>query len=245
MGAFKKCAYNRAHIFKSEAPAEPKHLFKVVASHIEAALDQSEPLVMVDVGCGSGDFPAHLAERIANAKMTGVEFDPSLVEFSREKYPDLEVIQGDANDLKQVPSASQDVTTLIGVLGIFDEFEPALGECLRVTREGGMVIVVAPLNEHQLDVLIRWRKSGDKTSQFSRGWNLFSKASIDAMLKKEPRVRDWAYEKFVLPFDLAARAEDPIRTWTERDAAGNRILVNGLQMEANFQILSISMGQVR
>lgn len=130
-----------------------------------------------------------------------------------------------------------DIVTMIGVLSIFDDFVPSLSECIRVTKRGGVIFIVTQFNEYPIDVLIRYRYSGD-SGDYNRGYNLFSKESITNFLQKNDRVKRLEYEKFVLPFDLP-KQPDLIRTWTEFDKAGNRIFKNGLQMEINLQILTI------
>lgn len=135
-----------------------------------------------------------------------------------------------------------DLVTMIGVMSIFDDFKPSLGECIRVAKKGAYVFVVGVFNEFPVDALIRWRYSGE-AGVWNPGHNLFSKKSVSGFLEQQAKVGGWHFEKFTLPFDLAAQAA-PIRSWTEFDKDGNRVFKNGLQMELNFQILTIAPGKI-
>jgi len=105
--------------------------------------------------------------------------------------------------------------------------------------EGGVIIIVAQFNDYPVDAIVRWSYSG--TAYWNRGLNLFSKKTLDSFLEKNARaIREWNYERFFLPFDLK-KQDDPIRTWTEKDSAGQRIFKNGLNMEINLQLLSIKL----
>jgi hypothetical protein len=44
---------------------------------------------------------------------------------------------------------------------------------------------------------------------------------------------------FQLPFDLAPRGDDPVRTWTFMDQRGQRLLRNGLALLVNLELLEI------
>lgn len=238
---FDRASYKRTEIYNgTEPPVRPKRLFETVADRLEAFWGQTPKLSLVDVGGASGDFAGYLADRFKDTCVSWLEFDPELVRIGKEKYPELRVIQGDANSMSCFKDREFHATTMVGVLPIFDDFKPSIDECIRVTRDGGIVIVVAQFNEYPVDALIRWRRSDHEGSHWNLGWNLFAKSSLEIFLRKNQRIEDFKFEKFVLPFDLAPQA-DPIRTWTERNPDGERRLRNGLLADVNLQILSIRL----
>lgn len=62
--------------------------------------------VVVDVGCGSGEFTARLAEIVAEGRAIGVEPDPSMLQAARRhENPRLEFLQASAEDLAHVVEA--------------------------------------------------------------------------------------------------------------------------------------------
>lgn len=63
--------------------------------------------VIVDLGCGSGEFTARLAELVPEGRVIGIEPDPSMLEAaSRHESPRLEFIRATAEDFDSVIEAS-------------------------------------------------------------------------------------------------------------------------------------------
>ena len=70
-------------------------------------LDKSDLPVcgkILDVGCGDGHISAMLAKRIVKADVIGLDLSPSMVDyaittFSKEAYPNLSFVVGDAEEL--------------------------------------------------------------------------------------------------------------------------------------------------
>lgn len=59
--------------------------------------------VVVDLGCGSGEFTARMAEIVTEGKVFGVEPDPSMLQAARRhQHPRLEFVQAPAEDLEEV-----------------------------------------------------------------------------------------------------------------------------------------------
>ncbi len=140
----------------------------------------------------------------------------------------MNFVNGDANDMRMLDDASFDAVTMVGTLSVFDRFEPALGECLRLVRQGGRVIVAGQFNSHPVDALIRYRYSGEE--QWNSGYNLFSRKSIGEFLDRQDKVVGYRFDPFELPFDL--RPQDaPIRSWTVRTDDGRREFRNGIKLE--------------
>lgn len=71
----------------------------------------SESDVVVDLGCGSGEFTARLAALVPAGRVIGVDQDPSMLRSAaRHDAANLELRQGAAEDLDRVlPPASADV----------------------------------------------------------------------------------------------------------------------------------------
>lgn len=59
--------------------------------------------VVVDVGSGSGEFTAQIAELASEGTVTGVEPDPSMLEAARRHVePNLRFVQGSAEELDRI-----------------------------------------------------------------------------------------------------------------------------------------------
>lgn len=237
--SFDSAAYRRTHVYLDRGEAVPKHLFKTVGDKIAPFLSGADSSSLLDVGGAAGELVGYLSQRYPGLDATCLDNDQELLKRGAELFPESTFMQGDANDLKMLQDSQFDAVTMVGVLSIFDEFEPSLNECIRVTRKRGVILVVGQFNEYPVDVLSKWRYSDDH-GKYNSGYNLFSKKSVSDFLISHSDVGVHDFEKFRLPFDLP-RQDDPIRSWTELDRDGDRILVNGLQSEINLQLLTIQL----
>lgn len=97
--------------------------------------------VVVDLGCGSGEFTAHLADIADEGRVIGVEPDQSMLEASaRHTRPNLSFVQARAQDLDQaVDEASVDVVLSRAMLHWLPlrSYRRVFSAVLRVLRPGG------------------------------------------------------------------------------------------------------------
>ncbi len=215
---------------------EPKHYFVLVADKIDAKMDGGG-FSLLDVGGEAGEFCLYLSRRFENTELACLDIDPILVEKGKKSVQGCRFVQGDANDLSMFDSSSFDFVALFGTLFIFDDFTIALNEAIRVA--GKAVYIVAQFNEYPVDILRRYRHASEKGG-WRKGTNLFSKKSMSDFLGSHEKVETHDFDKFVLPFDLP-KTDEPLRSWTEIDGHGNRIIMNGMGRELNLQILTIDL----
>jgi|TARA_B100001964_G_C14197718_1_gene584237 ubiquinone/menaquinone biosynthesis C-methylase UbiE len=231
--------YKKTHVYQDVDYEKPKYVFSVLGDKIEKVVSCTEKLTMLDVGGASGAFCHYIGKRFSSKIETiCVEFDEELCHIGRENVQECRFICGDANNMDMIRTNTVNIVTMIGVLSIFDNFKPSLSECFRVVVPGGNVFVFGKFNEYDIDILLRYRYCNNDI--WNRGWNLFSKYSIDTFLRERTDIKKWSYEKFRFPFDLEKK-DDPIRSWTEINTRGERIFKNGLNMEINLQMLHITM----
>jgi SAM-dependent methyltransferase len=125
--------------------------FATIARRIEAqspvlldVLGVDEGTELLDVACGTGNALIPAAERGAVA--TGLDITPKLLEVARERAREagleVELIEGDAEDLPFADDSFDRVTSLFGAMFAPDH-EKAAAELLRVCRPGGKVGVCA------------------------------------------------------------------------------------------------------
>ena len=216
-----------------------KDIFRVIADNIENFADD-RALEIGDIGCATGDLPFYLAARFPACSVTGYEYLDSLLTTAREVYPEIAFAQADITRRDSLGDASHDVLTVAGVISIFDDVEPVLDNLLHWVRPGGRVLVMGMFNPHDLDVYVKYKASGDAVEDgLESGWNIVSQASVGAMLDRRG-VTDYRFHPFEIGVDLAPRADDPVRSWTEMDAAGRRHIFNGLNLRQPFHLLEIT-----
>lgn len=95
-----------------------------------------------------------------------------------------------------------DVVFLTGVHSIFDEYENLFDNLIEWTKDNGKVIITGLFNPFPIDVFIKYKKSGSKSSYFESGWNMFSIDSISNFLSKNKKVKSFSFDKFKINIDL-------------------------------------------
>lgn len=99
--------------------------------------------VSVDVGCGTGEFTRDMA---GASKIICVDISPGMISFARKKMKSIGVkATFIISDAARMPIAgnSADFVSCIGLLEYVDPSK-ILGECSRILKPGGKMIVVAP-----------------------------------------------------------------------------------------------------
>lgn len=111
----------------------------------EAAYRWALPLVadscVLEVGCGEGYGTAVLAA--STARVLGVDYDAHTVRHAARTYPSARFVQGNLAALP-VGSATVDVLVTLQVIEHVWNQPEFLGECRRVLRPGGRLLVSTP-----------------------------------------------------------------------------------------------------
>jgi len=101
---------------------------------------------VADIGCGSGEITARLAERYPEAQLVGIDILESSVAYARRKYhslaPRVRFEQGDAFDL-QLGNAEFDLATCRHMTQAIPEPEKVLAELNRILKPGGWMHVLS------------------------------------------------------------------------------------------------------
>lgn len=106
---------------------------------------------VLDIGAGTGRYSSALMAEGYEVK--AVELVRRNIDAFLKRDPAADVVQGDARSMPFLPSASADVTLLLGPLyHLFgdDEKLKALNEAKRVTKSGGIIFVAYLMNEYSI-----------------------------------------------------------------------------------------------
>jgi 2-polyprenyl-3-methyl-5-hydroxy-6-metoxy-1,4-benzoquinol methylase len=111
------------------------------------AYDHIKPgTIVLDVGCGSGNFLKRIKEKTNS--VVGLEFNNAAIEKCKQQgfevYPDT--IQKHADDRP----GYYDVVCLFQVLEHIADIKPFLEACLKTLKKGGKLIIGVPSNEPYL-----------------------------------------------------------------------------------------------
>jgi demethylmenaquinone methyltransferase/2-methoxy-6-polyprenyl-1,4-benzoquinol methylase len=93
---------------------------------------------VLDVAAGTGTSTKALQR--AGATAVALDFSPGMVKEGRKKHPDIEFVEGDAEDLP-FPSQSFDAVTISFGLRNVQNPHVALGEMYRVLKPGGRIVI--------------------------------------------------------------------------------------------------------
>ena len=111
---------------------------------------------VADLGCGSGVFTELL--RRAGYQSIGLDISSKLVALGRRKYPGLELIEGDAENLP-FETASLDGVLLSGLVHHFPDPRRLAAEVQRVLKPGGRFVAFDPNRMNPFMWLYRDRSS--------------------------------------------------------------------------------------
>ena len=106
---------------------------------------------LLDIGAGTGRYSSALMAEGYDVK--AVELVKRNIDVFLKREPSADVVQGDARNMPFIPTASADVTLLLGPLYhlIGDEEKlKALAEAKRVTKPGGLIFVAYLMNEYSI-----------------------------------------------------------------------------------------------
>lgn len=97
---------------------------------------------VLESGCGLGRFVKYLEDR--GLEMTGLEFSHESCQMVSSKWPELNIVQGDAAD-SPFPEKSFDGAISLGVVEHWTEGpEKPLKDLFRILRCGGLAIITVP-----------------------------------------------------------------------------------------------------
>jgi len=179
-------------------------MVRTLAAQIEAIWPQEKKLVefyrlprnagILDVGAGTGEFSARVADAHPDAQVTGVELLPASVEHARRRHaalaPRVRFETGDAFRLAQ-PDDTYDLVVNRHMVQAVPQVERVLAELVRVAKPGGRVHVLAEdysmlhmmSGPHDPDLF--WRKVVDFAARTGtdarigrRAWSLLKAAGL-------------------------------------------------------------------
>ncbi len=224
--------------YAQETDVPVKDSFKRVGDYLSDLKDRK--LVLGDIGCAIGEFPNYLSGRFENFEVRGYEYSDILIEEGRARFKHLSIQKCDASDPISLKNESLDIITMLGTLGIFDDYEKVLENCLNWLKPKGRLVVHNMFNHYDLDVFIKYKRSTEPMgAELENGWHIPSMTSVGKFLERYG-VADYKFHDFEISVDLEERPEDRVRSWTEKTVSGARRIVNGLCIQQPQKFLVVN-----
>lgn len=113
---------------------------------VKVIVDTEEPLQILDVACGTGDFTIEIAQKAApGSRVSGIDLSEGMMKIGREKIlaagVQADMVQGDCEDLPYQEGTFDRISVGFGVRN-FEHLETGLKEMQRVLKKGGKLVIL-------------------------------------------------------------------------------------------------------
>jgi len=154
--------------------------------YILELLDDVQGKRVLDAGCGGGFYSLWLSEN--GAKVLGIDGSKEMIKIAKRKASskmlDAEFMIGDVSDLRIGDSAFDLVLSTLVLMDLI-ELDQAVSELVRVTRDGGDIVISV---QHPILTSGDWeRESGQKL--FRKLDNYFAERELEAVWQNEKKER--------------------------------------------------------
>ena len=225
-------------IYLSEKRFEqPKEIFKLICSVVKNH-NFPQKINICDIGCATGEFLHHFKSIFSQCSVTGLDVSKPMLDVAKKMLSVGNFLLGNINSEQPLPTKSFDVITMTGVLGIFDNPQLVLTNCLSAIKKNGVIIIANPFNPYPIDAIVRYRRSDKSESTWETGWNIHSCYTIEKIIKDIAPDAKLTWHDFQMPFSIK-QTSDFMRTWTTKIENNNHMLINGACQILHIKILEI------
>ncbi|HEY8964188.1 MAG TPA: class I SAM-dependent methyltransferase [Alphaproteobacteria bacterium] len=193
----------------------------------------------IDLGCASGEMLHFIRRDFPQMELAGIDLFDEFIQEAKARHPDIDFRTESALDLPTDMSGKYDVTTAFGLMSLFDETEISTfwDNVLRITKPGGLIYVLSPVNEYGVDMMIRHRKRiQKKLTDWESAWNIHSQETIRELLASKGQ--EVEFRPFQITMQLEPK-EDPLRTWTMKTEKNDLQLTNGMKLLVNHYYMVV------
>jgi ubiquinone/menaquinone biosynthesis C-methylase UbiE len=139
---------------------------------------------VLDLGCGGGLFSYLLFKK--GAKVTGIDYSSSAVQFAQSRYPQVDFWEGTAYDLSRYGDGYFDIVTVIDLVEHLGDQSRALREIKRVLKPGGILVISTDLanSEWNKSILSRFIWLSMRFSKEGRAYRMIKEVESKIPRKK-------------------------------------------------------------
>ena len=123
-----------------DLPWVQRSTYRPIHDAVVEALGRPRRARILDLGCGTGQLPARLADELPDARIAGCDFSAGMLRRAAARCPGAQFVQGDAG---QLPFADGVFDAIVSTEAFhwFPDPARALAECLRILRPGGHLLL--------------------------------------------------------------------------------------------------------
>ena len=191
----------------------------------------------LDIGCGSGALIRNLSKKLKNFNFTGFDFSKDLIDLAKKLSKDrsLNFFVGDMNSIDF--DKKYNLICASGVLSIFQEFEFPLKKWLSWLTEDGYLFLSGRFNSNNIDTKILFRDNSKNKAVWEGGLSAYSINTVSNFIEKLGFKCN--FKKFYLPIEIKRDINNPIRTFTKELKNGEKIIVDGANIIAEYFLVTI------
>jgi ubiquinone/menaquinone biosynthesis C-methylase UbiE len=157
---------------------------------------------VLEIGCSAGYRLEGIRTELRAQKVFGIEPSGKAIEFGREKFPEINFVQGTADNLEAFATGSMDIVIVGFVFYVIDRdiVFKVIAEIDRVLRNGGILVIVDFFAEtaiknsyqHIKDfTAYSFKQNYDEIFTSSRMYFLLHKSTLNHNSKKPDATEDY------------------------------------------------------
>ncbi len=130
----------QADVYESVTPVQSVMAERLMAT-ISAACSETNPLTMLDLGCGPGRLTRRFLETYPGSKAVGIDVAAAMIKKAQGAVPRGDFIVGDAETYVDQCTGSFDVIASNAAVQWFERPVQTLRRCLTLLKPGGILAV--------------------------------------------------------------------------------------------------------
>ena len=219
---------NKYADYQEKYKENPKESEKLSINLIKEKINNKKDFEILDVACSTGNFLKHLKLQIPDAKLTGIDLAPNIIENCKndKKLSGIEFFKADLTSLNLIKKfdiiTGNAVTYLLGK----DDYLKALKSIYNSLKNGGFFIGFEWINPFDFQDLV----INETNEWHPEGMTIYIRPKkMVKEIMKEAGFNSIEFYKFNLSIDLPFQGfEKDVTSFTRKDEFNERMVFRGI-----------------
>lgn len=196
---------------------------------------------ILDLGCAKGQALYSILKLGFSGKYIGLDNDINMLDLGKRYFDENfvnvnhEFVNVDCLEYINLTNEKFDIILCWGLLSFYEDFELILNRCLESLSFIGQLSLWGGFIDNDFNVYVKYQRSKEALQP---GLNMFGIENIAGFLREKGL--NCKIEKFNFIQELTKDEKNPLKTWTETDASGQKFLINGLNIKRDFYHIIVS-----